>query len=316
MTRAFNYELHTNLTDHHEILEKLKAFAENEGWTIDHYHVNKEWVDTGGGVYGFQTDTNYENFLQITGNPDNTNLECTFRFRSTTLNTGTIDPYIGVSAQSSVTKPLDTSSSSHPASALLAGMSSYKYWHSVYDGAQASTWIIGDDRFLAVVMKCDNTFYQIISVGEIDCFDNSFDSGGFIGSTLHLDWWYQWYDYTVWFAPFGTNANNIIVGGTDVKAAVYSTNLFETTNSGYPFNEYNIVNYDNLGGGVKGMVRPIIYVKDVADSAPRPIGQLPVFFLNGSGLFAGQVLDRGSEKYIVFPSCQLALKQWWAMRVL
>ena len=103
-----NFQFQDALTGIHDYLEKLKDFAQAQGWTVDNFIQNTQWAfDT----VDYQFISGTESFLQLSSNGYGSQ-NLVFRFRAE--NTGAVGDHEWLQMGAHKATTFDHSNSTHP----------------------------------------------------------------------------------------------------------------------------------------------------------------------------------------------------------
>jgi hypothetical protein len=305
-----NYAYHANPTSHHDVLTKLKTFAEAQGWTSDYYYSNSYyWGATGSSPpYGFMAGPPNESHLGLSSNGYGYS-DMIIRFQ---CNATGSDPqnetFYCAGIIPGTAKTPDGNSSSDPYTQSEFTHTRYAV-NSMSPGTMSAVWFFGSKRQILIVLAIDSSFCTFTFFGMPDLFKTT--DGGFItasGGSYHdayVYWYDAWTQTNEWdFAAEKTgsasypNSYDVNDGSTH---AVWRPNVFvNATGTGHFNNVYEAIQ-QNAWTGKRTMVQPTVFVERKSDSVWYPVGTWPWFYTSFSGLAMGDTLTYGAEEYIVFP---------------
>lgn len=315
---VLNYETHVSVTDIPDLLSKIKTFLETTcGWTVNSFQQNKDWEDTGGGVYGFVSgDQTYldVNAVAYHGSQD-------LRFKLLYLAEGgdASNDWVRLRHNKSV---IDTADSTHPveqSNDTLYTSNQARYDIGVPPSSIPQVWFFGNNKFFTAAIKCSGDFCQFIGFGCLELFDQTTQNdGGFYGSTVYAtgSTRREWYDYaesaTIFRNPFdcwdpeSTSYRTLAFSGASAHKIAPNAigNATHSVLDGYYLAQHELLRHNNLVTGIKPLVKLLLYLP--ISSIPTPIGYLPVFKINYAGFSMGQLLSYGGQEYRVFPNCYQA----------
>jgi len=310
-------EEHQNVSDHHELLEKIKDFCDSAGWTINLFNTNSQWANQGGGVYGFSAGS--ESYLEIESSGYGSQ---TLHFRFRMENSGSVadHEWLQVGAFKSGATGRDTANSTHPVQrASPGGVSNWnsKRFNSMKPGIMEKIWIFGNDKFVLVAIKLTSTYCNFISFGSPELFDTAEDEGNFCGypntSTSVAARWFNENQ----LPPFDFTDDIILYDGDEKPSSKCFCNV-KFSSSNLPSGDR--VDYSNLivpnGYSTQRPLRkPDISITHDSDSLDRVLGQYPIYRIDMSDHQIGDVLSYSSKKFVVFPACKLEFSKGIAVRI-
>lgn len=321
-----NYQVHYNPTSHKDVLSKIRTFAVAQGWTSDKYETSKDWLHDGG-KYDWLTGNS--DFLQLYSNGYGTH-ELTFRFH---WNGDGIDAqsewcYLtGIDVGSRT--PNDQSGSKPYLQDTYCG--SYGYYDSFPSGAHVALWLFGNDKFIIVVDQITSDTLLQFYFGTIELFNTTMSTLGFTRMTQWLGGTHQkWYDMktqeSYWISPWdggwGTTAGGgyrqFWWEGAECSGDRVRHNCKFTSASGlshFAFNSLSRVVRANTFTGKRVLIKQTVFGKRRSDDVWMPIGTLPFYRIECSGLQIGEKVTYGSEEYLVFPNSFAGKKYGTAYRI-
>ncbi|MCK5605704.1 hypothetical protein KAR91_27665 [Candidatus Pacearchaeota archaeon] len=302
-------EEHSSVITHHDMLKKLKTFAQNRTWSIPIYQPDKVWVDTGGGVYGWAAGSETFLAIQSSGYGSQT---LHFRFRSQAVGSDANHEFIDIGCNKSGETSISTADPTHPVFQDNLKGGSFRSI-SFKPTSIPQVWFFGNDRQILVFAKLSTSFVQILACGTAELFDSAETEGNYCGhsvdSTVTDE--AKWYNAPTYpskhLIPWDQQEDQILYDGVLKDSTGYRCNiLFDETNA-------NAGNFSNIGRALKAnnfsgnrfLAKPLAYVQRDIDSTYFPIGEYPIFRVVHPGLDIGQQLDFGAEEYIVFPGLML-----------
>jgi hypothetical protein len=298
-----NYEVHINVTDHHNFALKLKNACATFGWTVQTWEANKAWAALGGGVYGWAAGT--EDFLEVRSAGFGAQA---MQFRLRLEHTGTLtNRWLQLGAFYG-TLGYDTANATHPvtrATGAIANWNSYRYF-GVSSDVMPTVWFFGNEKVVLWVIKYDQTYVQVGGFGSLDLIDSA-ETQGFWAGYIQTSNTLEWYDKTVSncfdFLNLCTRWNSIVLtDNTDVKlsyrGAAGKYNPGTDTFLGYS----RIASVENRYSTIRPLApKQDIWIKDSADSKWFMLGHHWIYRIQHEGLLIGQELTYGAEKYLAFP---------------
>lgn len=286
------YEVHANLADHHAFLEKLKDFCNSQGWTVDDFQSSVQWA-WDGAKYDWLAGS--ESFLEVTSTGYGAQV-LNFRFRTEATGADADSEWLQMGAQ--LGEAINTALSTHPVE--QDDWNLYRYT-SFNPTTLPTVWFFGlDAKFVLAVVKFSADYCNFLTFGSPELFDTADDEGNWAGYSFSgLSKWYNKND----FIPFDVDSNNIWYDANRVVTARQAINTTFTTanNFGGEFAKYGRMITRNDYSEVRPVIKPLVYIKHVADDLWRRLGTFPIFRIDHRGLKIGEKVTYGSEEYLTFP---------------
>lgn len=315
----FNYEKHINIATHYLVLDKIKLFLESQGWTIDHYEVNKTWADTGGGVYAWVAGTEY--FLQVSSAGYGAQ-NMVYRLHAFNQN------QVGGSSTTSAVIRLTLVD---PAATSISPISTHPTLQNTFGGTFSRemgikitdvpiVWLLGyEDKFFIAVIKCSNTVYVEFAFGSPDLVDSGETQAYFLGK-YHDSTTVHWDTLSAGAAcmPFGKYQNTLFIENTlkDALFAFFKDSNEGVTTSGWgPFNYLQNLQPNSFTNIKPAFKQPVGYNPTGQTGVIKLLGTMPVYLIDMSGYEPGQELVYGSQKYLVFPNIYSTRLYGFSVRV-
>jgi hypothetical protein len=313
----------SSVVSHHEVINKIKAFALAQSWTISVSQTSKQWADTGGGVYGWVAGN--ENFLEIQSSGFGSQT-LNYRFRSRHELSDANHEWVDIGAQKSGETTISTADPTHPVFQNTLKGASFRS-ASFKPTSIPELWLFGSGIQIIVVARFDSAFVQVLYVGSTELFDQSTPEteGNFAGHSTDTSGGdgAKWYNYLTdpdkHFTPFDAGENLVLKDGVLKDSTEYECNIrfSETSQSVGGFSNMGRAVQVNNYSGKRVILKPICYVNQDSPGTFIPIGTLPIFRLIHPGLTIGQELDYSGEKYVCFPNMVLNQRQQgFAVRIL
>lgn len=294
---VLNYEIKTNLIDHHDFLAKLKDFCFAQGWTIDDFRQNILWANTAPQYYDWVIGD--ESFLEITSSGYGAQT-LNFRFRTESAKTDPQHEWLHLGAQNGI--PIDHSSYLHP---VDQGSWNISKLLSLPPSAISQVWFFGNSKFILCAIKLADDYVTFLTFGSIELFDIADDEGNFAGYTFSAGdgKWYNKNDQI----PFDFDGSNIYYDGGLVGYSRYACDLMLNTGNSFAgefARGYGRTIVKNSYSEVRPAAKPNIFIKHISDDLWRPMGTYPIFRINTYDLKIGEKIKYGTEEYITFPDCR------------
>ena len=291
---VLNMQIHSNIADEKDWLEKLKDFCFAQGWTIDEYQTDKNWQSNTGFVNGGGSGDDYL-FVSSSGFGSQ-NLV----FRMKTFESGTPNSnYIQMGGFTDTS--FDIATSTNPV------LQTDKFnTNQLAVGLPSSTilraWFFGNDKFIYVATQIESDYVEHFAFGSVELFNPAETEGNFAGynrtSTLQ-----HWFNKNSAFPPFDTVDRSVLFNGIGKTTADAGTNFIlstNTTNVGKFFGYGHLITPNNFSE-VRPMQKQIYYVEDSGDGQWFPLGQTWIYRVNTTDLNIGESIFYGTEEYICFP---------------
>ena len=326
------YSHHTSPTGLSDVLQKLATFATAQGWTVE-LQTNKDWTDTGGGVYGWTAGTH--DFLELVSNGYG-NQDLQFRFYR---------EYIDASEDFLEYTAIDPGAGAYDTSSTLPQLQDYWNDTSPYQGSwrrmscpnttTPDVWFVGNDKFIAVHWKTAATHVQSFAFGTIELLpelqdrndlqffwcgqkwdtssqanrlwseaddpDNTLDWFNCFGYQLFVVTYsgIKWFHYKGVATAFNTTAKQNLRYHT----AVYDDDPGDPVGAMVDFNIYKDCCVYNSFTQKRVLMKPTMFIKNPNnDGTFITMGHQPAYYLNVDGLVPGDILEMGNEEYICFPA--------------
>jgi hypothetical protein len=300
-----NYAYHSAPTDHHDVLAKLKTFAETTcSWTVDYnYNNNIEW---GGAGVGWQagSESHYQFYSTGYGNQ-----KLIARLKGEAEGTLSQHEWLyicGIEPDTSPRTP-DTSSGSDPIDQDEWNHLRYKRL-SVSPGTMHACWFFGTSKYIHAIIAIDSSFCVSFHFGSCELFKSNDKGIYFANPGLYTDtnnyWYNAWANPNDWrMVPY--------YAGTGTYPALWDAN----DNSAHPTYKQSMHPNDgtpafastidalklNTWTGKRILIKPIVFMQRKSDSVYYPLGTWPFYYLDYTGLSMGDTLTYGTEEYMVFP---------------
>lgn len=314
-----NYSYHANPTSHHDVLAKLKTFAEAQGWTTDYYYNESvQWGATGGSPpYGYISGSESAMGLYSNGYGSN-NIIIRFRCEAS----GSLPQnewYWATGIKPAAGRTLDTDSLTDPLN-IAADYFTHPWYAktSLSPGTMSAVWFFGDDKRIITVIAVDSSFVLFQYFGIPVLFDES-DPGVYScinprSQNVNYYWYNAWSE--VGGSAYQFPWERVVTGGGWVNtydAAYANTDgLFRHGTScnsdvelgsgvGY-FNDCNYAIKLNSWTGKRTLIKPTVFLERQSDNIWYPMGTYPVYYLPFSGLGIGDVISYGAEDFMCFPN--------------
>jgi len=311
-----NYSYHANPSSHHDVLAKLKTFAEANGWTSNYYNnQNKIWGATGSSPpYGWISGSESHLSLSSTGYGSN-DLHMRFRCEATGSDpSAEIWWMSGINPGTSTTP--DGSSSTEP---QLQNSYTSHLRQKIYlsPGTMSAVWFFGNARFVMIALAIDTSFMCFMHFGMPEMFKTNSTNTFYRCNTGHhwdsptFSKWYDAFTYpTRWRFPHEYKGNITYPSSWDVAAGNNHPTWHWSTacnlqaegqaTPGYFNNCIGAIKL-NPWTGKRTMINPVVFLQREIDSVWFPVGYWPWFYTPFGGLGFGDTLTYGSEEYLVFP---------------
>jgi len=289
-----------------DFLEGFRDFALARGWTIDDYQRDVVWQWTGS-QYEWQPGN--ESYLKLhSAGFGFQQLNYKIRLQDTS---GAHDDYehINVHGHTDATFPDNPAVSTHPAD--------YQYWdygnvNSIHPTNIGPVWFFGNNYFLMAMVRCtcsvddsrtdpriQEAFFSPICIGTIELFDITTTEGMF-NHVVQGTYSYEW-NYVVprlpfdmhlqyYFYHFGQRVQTMRVDCRDPRHG-YSD-----------FLDYSRLMDEHPSKPERYIYQPTIYLYNPGVPAYVPLGKAPIFRCSSWGLEPGEIIDKGSSRFIVFPN--------------
>lgn len=309
------YTREATINDGYDLLVKLESFASGLGWTTEIQH-DKDWTDTGGGVYGW-TAGSYD-FLEIksTGYGSH-NLVYRFRWEPVTPSTrgdlfySLIDP----------NNPTYDTSSTWPHLQDRVNTTTAYARGSFPDGAFADgAYFFGNARFIAVLSGLYTTAVASFCVGLPELLPELQIEPEI--SFLFPQQYYPTASAAYYWDSLTSNASNWQgLWGYPATGSVFqwykesvnsSVSNNVTTNiisefSSTPAGDFNnleyLVKYNTFSDKRVG-AQPTVILKNASTGQWFPAGQMPFIIIPYAGLSIASEITYGSDTYRAFPTLQ------------
>jgi len=283
------------------VLDQFKTFALARGWVLD---------GDSGGVFQLRS-TGFGNQNMI------------FRFQGLYTDTYAYYGRLTIAGVSPLTPAFSTSMTTgvYTATGAYAQM-------SIRGAGAFKAWIMGNNRFLAIVQQNNEYSCTIVTCGSFDLFDTS-RNDGFFATFNYGSGGYLWdttlsnqYNYSVTpGSNFAYSQNSVWLYGAGRNNGYYRPNLFiGYASSGADGDFDSLKDFYKNGtlmpySGGRLVVQSTVYGLDPNASLWRPIGRLPWCLMYFTGLTPGQTIDFGGDTYKVFPSMYMPHPFGWAVKV-
>jgi len=297
---VLGFEIHENLVDHHDLIDKMRAFAVTKGWTVALYQTNSVWANQGGGVYAW--DPGSEDFLILTS-PGFGSQDLQFRFRVEDSGAVATHEWVQINGYTGSTAldPIFT----HPLIQTTIGTpwTQANRHHSFPSQTIPKTWFFGNDKIIIVVVEVDSTFCVTMVFGSVNLFDTTEIEGNLYmprGSSSSVN---HWFNHNT-LVSFDFSVSDLVF--YDAEGKVNSGTNFSFNTSGLSTN----TRFGSLGdcvlrnafSEIRPMFKQTIYTQRNSDSRYLPLGDPWVFRLDTEGLGIGEKICLGTKEFLAFPN--------------
>lgn len=324
-----NYQVHYNPTSHKDVLSKFRAFALAQGWTIDKYETSKDWLWDGAKYDWLAGNTD---FLQIYSNGyGSQDLIFRFHFEGTGVDGQSEGSYItGINPNERT--PDDQISTKPYLQDEYMGSRNVNT-NTLPPGAHVALWLFGNDKHLIAVDQVSASIVIMWFVGTFELFNPGMATVAFCRATFIYTsgatvWkWYQAESYpNQYVSPWDTYSSSASYSyyhqywwdgawqnGERIKPNI-SFNGSDAVQL-HVFNSLSRAVRANTFTGKRVLIKPTYFGKRVSDDVWMPIGTLPFYRIESSGLQIGESVTYGSEEYLVFPNTFPSRKYGQAFRI-
>lgn len=288
---VLNHAIEIGVSSPKDFLSKLRTFAIAQGWTVDTYETDKNWVNGTGFVSGGGSGEDYL-FISSSGFGSQS-----LFYRLATRNINANNNFIECGAFLDNVFETNTSTKPHlqtdkwNTNTLSLGMP---------DGAILKTWFFGNDKCLHAVNLIESDYLEHMFFGSVELFDTTEAEGYFSGysRTTTLQ---EWFDKNA-DNPYDRLDRSLYYNGSAKSAADAKTNFTcnKTSVTGTAFFSYGQVLTSNNFSPIRPLEKQIYFVEDL-DGQWLPLGNTWAFRLDFTGLNIGQSYFFGAEEYLVFP---------------
>ena len=287
-------DLQVNVTDHHDFLDKLRAFCLAQGWTIVDFQQNIKW-QTGGFVAGDET------YLAVESSGYGSQT-LHFRFRAEADGGDPLHEWLQMGAIDPANTTVNTGTSTHP---VQQNDWNSERFTSFIPSQMPRVWFFGNDKFVLAVAQFSTEFVQMLSFGTLELYDTSETEAIWAGysnssGTASSGKWYNFNNLN----PFDREGDCIFYNGVKKSSGDHKINIkFSNTNAGSGgFGRYNKAVTKNSFTTLAPQLQPQIYIEDSTDGLWRRIGIFPIFRIDTTGMEIAKKIPLGVEEYLVFPN--------------
>lgn len=301
------YSKFTNVNGTADMLAKLYAFAIANGWTAQYYEVDKSWQYDGDGTYSWQANAGIVNLsLKSTGygsqdhcyrwrvNPLNAQAEYLYQYG--------IKPGLNAVDENVSTDPLTVSNFNYTSNYTWVTFPSSTFPEMV---------VIGNAKYIAVHCRVSSLFTISFSFGTPELLPAEQSETQFNfhwpAGDRYCEMWYDmaspsdtegdWHTpCQIWHRNYWIDSQSNVVG-TIYSMLAYSDNCV-ASNHWPTRNELVGV---NSFSGFRTLVAIPLFRKHPTTAVYRHVGHVPFYYIAWGGLTWGEVINRGTEEYLVFP---------------
>jgi hypothetical protein len=317
MPDLFNMQIYENI-DYHDFLENVNAALIADGWSSIYFHKNSLWTEAPAGVWSFAPGSNVNLAIESTGEHGNQTLH--YRFWGNTLAPN--DAVIAIRGFDSANSAVDYGVGTHPVD--------NGYWNYIAGTAVANYinipevltkgFIFSNSSFFLLALQCDATRVQFLTGGSPDLVDSLEDEAMFCGYSNSNGYNIKWYDNN-FRSPFIYEVDNFYYDGVHQNSnGLHTKSLYSPfgalTYYLHRFENYaSIINTVPIYSDLLPAFRPVIYQYFSSVDCFRPIGILPVYYINSQSFNIGEIKTFGSKKYSIFPNCVKGYSAGFALRI-
>lgn len=293
-----HYEVHSNVADQSDFMDKFRQFAITAGWTVQTWQPGMVWADTGGGVYGWGPGD--EDFLEIrsTGYGGQA---MQFRFRLWKTGTNN-NRYMHCGAFKGA-EGYDTANSEHPVDRNDLGQGKWNNYaqFALSSDVMPQVWLFGNEKYLLAVIQYDENYIEYFYVGTLVMHDTSETEAYFCGMPVYQNLWYN-KNASYFMDAAGGHYHNFYrngiaddinpnftmgVGKSNMWARIGPTPLYQGTTQ-------------NLYSSRIPIFQQHIF-QLTGDNRWQEIGAYPFGRINVDGKKIGERVKYGAEEYVTFP---------------
>lgn len=301
-----NYSKFTNINGASDVLAKLRTFALANGWAEEYYHTNVEWASDGDGTYSYgHAGDNDVLGLTSTGYG---NMNLVVRFKaynydgsSDRIDMYMIDPNNATINYATATEPITQNDINY----------STQYFNSMPNSSFPEMCIIGNASVIYLHMRYNTIFCPSFGFGvpELIPAEQAEDEFNWVwvqGTTLQEDWYdvADKADCNNYFTPFECNARNYYMDGAYTLVQTAGPQI--AINFNEVFRDWWSQRHDliatNAFSGFRTLVSVPWFRKNSSTNVWRCVGHMPCYYVVWGGLTWGEIITRGSEQYLVFPT--------------
>jgi hypothetical protein len=295
------HEIHENLTDTFDLLDKFRTFAVARGWTSAEYQQDMVWSFNGGWGWNLpSTPGEGETYLRLQSSGYGGQ---TLDYKLRMENSPGTDPHDWLQIGASLNEP-HQAINAHPVS--QDNWNLYRY-HSFSSEQILKSWFFGNDKYLLIVAQLSTDYIVTLQMGSAELDDPS-ESEGMLA---------HWHTSLNNPTFYWTTKNGLLTSDKQGNFLYYNGGRVVSINdAGYNFvfngndqkvnglfSSYAETLQANDFSNERPQSKQILYVKDNATTRYKKIGTSWVYRRDNKGFAIGETYTLGgTRRFIAFPN--------------